>query len=96
MALVTARQQVTLYQVGDTVESQLCFCPCNKPILLIWICLVGASFNNLLDALDGDYCTFEGGDDATQDASYPDDAPGGYKGIFECFMHLFLQINYGV
>lgn len=26
----------------------------------------GASFNNFLDAIDGSYCTFEGGDDPTQ------------------------------
>lgn len=35
----------------------------------------GASFGNLLDALDGSYCTFEGGDskDPSVDSSYPDD-----------------------
>ena len=61
MALVGQHQNVTLYQVGDTVE--------------------GASFNNLLDALDGSYCTFEGGDDPTQDGIYPD--PFGGPGAFE-------------
>lgn len=64
MALVTAKQKVTLYQVGDPIAS--------------------ASFNNLLDALDGSYCTFEGGDDPAQDAVYPDPAPGGYKGQKAC------------
>lgn len=44
----------------------------------------GASFNNFLDAIDGSYCTFEGGDDPTQDASYPDPFPGGYKGPENC------------
>jgi len=44
----------------------------------------GASFNNLLDALDGSYCTFEGGDEADQDADYPDPAPGGYKNDNDC------------
>ncbi|KAH9848040.1 subtilisin-like protein [Lenzites betulinus] len=39
----------------------------------------GASFNNLLNGLDAAYCTFEGGDDPTQDGIYPDTAPGGYK-----------------
>ena len=39
----------------------------------------GASFNNLLDALDGSYCTYEGGDDPTQDGIYPDPY-GGYQG----------------
>lgn len=37
----------------------------------------GASFNNLLDALDGSYCTFEGGDDPYQDGFYP--------GKLQCF-----------
>ncbi|OJA11086.1 hypothetical protein AZE42_13609, partial [Rhizopogon vesiculosus] len=41
MNLVTAKQQVTLYQVGDMIE--------------------GASFNNFLDAIDGTYCTYDGG-----------------------------------
>ena len=39
----------------------------------------GASFNNFLDALDGTFCTFEGGDDPTQDGIYPDPY-GGYQG----------------
>ncbi|KAJ6454702.1 subtilisin-like protein [Mycena sanguinolenta] len=41
---------------------------------------MGASFNNLLDALDGSYCTFEGGDDPTQDGDYPDSS--GYQGAW--------------
>lgn len=40
----------------------------------------GASFNNFLDAIDGSYCSFEGGDDPTFDAIYPDTESGGYKG----------------
>jgi len=43
----------------------------------------GASFNNLLDALDASYCTFEGGDDPTQDSIYPDPY-GGYEGPEDC------------
>lgn len=43
----------------------------------------GASFNNFLDAVDGSYCTFEGGDDASQDAIYPD-PPDGYIGPANC------------
>ena len=43
----------------------------------------GASFNNFLDAIDGSYCTFEGGDDPTQDAIYPDPF-GGYQGPENC------------
>lgn len=44
----------------------------------------GASFNNFLDAIDGSYCTFEGGDDPSQDGIYPDPLPGGYKGPENC------------
>ena len=44
----------------------------------------GASFNNFLDAIDGSYCTFEGGDDPIQDATYPDPYPGGYTGPENC------------
>lgn len=43
----------------------------------------GASFNNFLDSIDGSYCTFEGGDDPTQDAIYPD-PPDGYIGPDNC------------
>jgi tripeptidyl-peptidase-1 len=34
----------------------------------------------MLDALDGPYCSFDDGDDPTQDPQYPDQANGGYKG----------------
>ncbi|KAI5366002.1 putative peptidase S53, activation domain, Sedolisin domain, peptidase S8/S53 domain superfamily [Septoria linicola] len=44
----------------------------------------GASFNDFLDAIDGSYCSYEGGDDPSQDATYPDPAPGGYKGPKNC------------
>jgi tripeptidyl-peptidase I len=43
----------------------------------------GASFNNFLDAIDGSYCTFEGGDDHSQDAIYPD-PENGYIGPANC------------
>ena len=46
--------------------------------------MIGASFNNLLDALDASYCTFEGGDDPTQDGIYPDPLPGGFTGPESC------------
>jgi len=39
----------------------------------------GASINNLLDAFDSTYCTFEGGDVPGQDGIYPDTAPGGFN-----------------
>ncbi len=44
----------------------------------------GASFNNFLDAIDGSYCSYEGGDDPTQDGIYPDPLPGGYTGPENC------------
>ena len=44
----------------------------------------GASFNNFLDAIDGAYCTFDGGDDPTQDRIYPDPSKGGYDGPEYC------------
>ena len=49
--------------------------------------VMGASFNNLLDALDGSYCKFEGGDDPTQDGIYPDTlgGEGAYTGILSFF-----------
>lgn len=43
----------------------------------------GASFGNLLDALDASYCTFEGGDDPNFDSIYPDPY-GGYEGPEDC------------
>lgn len=44
----------------------------------------GATFNTFLDAIDGSYCTFEGGDDPSFDPIYPDPAAGGYKGNEAC------------
>jgi tripeptidyl-peptidase-1 len=44
----------------------------------------GASFNTFLDALDGSYCTFDGGDDPSVDPHYPDNNPGGYNGPAAC------------
>ena len=49
----------------------------------------GASFNNFLDAIDGTYCTYEGGDDPTQDGIYPDPFTSptgatGYEGPENC------------
>lgn len=64
MALVTKKQPVTLYQVGDVY--------------------LGASFNNLLDALDPSFCSYKGGDDPIQDGIYPDFVEGGYSGTNAC------------
>ncbi|KAH7915586.1 peptidase S8/S53 domain-containing protein [Hygrophoropsis aurantiaca] len=63
-AILTDKQNVTVYQIGDLVE--------------------GASFNNFLDALDGTYCTFDGGDDPSYDAVFPDKYAGGWNGTEEC------------
>lgn len=43
----------------------------------------GASFNDFLDAIDGSYCTFEGGDDPLQDTIYPN-SRGGFQGPKDC------------
>ncbi|KAI0642913.1 subtilisin-like protein [Trametes meyenii] len=57
-----------------------------QPILLLQTgdLIEGASFNNWLDAVDGSFCTFEGGDDPTQDGIYPDNQPGGFQGPESC------------
>ncbi|KAF8073566.1 subtilisin-like protein [Lyophyllum atratum] len=44
----------------------------------------GAGFDNWIDAVDESFCTFEGGDDPTQDGIYPDPLPGGFKGPESC------------
>lgn len=79
MALVDP-QPITLYQVGDIPEG--------APLLPFFLFATdhraGASFNNLLDALDGAYCTSGGGDDPTQDGIYPDTAPGGFDQAEDC------------
>ncbi|KAF9243178.1 peptidase S8/S53 domain-containing protein [Melanogaster broomeanus] len=64
MNLVTSKQKVTLYQVGDMDQ--------------------GASFNNFLDAIDGTYCSFEGGDDSHYDPIYPNNDTNGYTGPKAC------------
>ncbi|TFK41781.1 peptidase S8/S53 domain-containing protein [Crucibulum laeve] len=46
--------------------------------------VISGSFNNFLDALDGSYCDYEGGDDPTYDSSYPDTDPDGYNGAPSC------------
>ncbi|KAH9953955.1 subtilisin-like protein [Russula dissimulans] len=58
----------------------------------------GAGFDNWLDAVDGSYCTFEGGDDPDFDGIYPDPLNGGYKGPESCGIikppHV-ISISYG-
>ena len=55
---------------------------------------VGASFNNFLDAIDGSYCTFEGGDDPSQDTIYPDTELGGYTGMSTYLQAVHLNLKY--
>ncbi|TVY80512.1 Tripeptidyl-peptidase sed1 [Lachnellula suecica] len=45
-----------------------------------------ASFNNFLDAIDGSYCNFDGGDstDPNVDGQYPSNLPGGFTGPKNC------------
>lgn len=40
--------------------------------------MLGGSPDDVLDALDASYCTYEGGDSTTFDPTYPD--PSGYQG----------------
>ncbi|KAI9714044.1 MAG: hypothetical protein M1820_000774 [Bogoriella megaspora] len=58
--------------------------PQNVTLYQVGDLVEGASFNTFLDAIDGSYCTFEGGDDPDQDPVYPDPFPGGYKGPLNC------------
>ncbi|KAF5315002.1 hypothetical protein D9619_007273 [Psilocybe cf. subviscida] len=58
----------------------------------------GAGFDNWLDAVDGSFCTFEGGDDPTQDGIYPDTAKGGFKGPESCGIvapQFVVSVSYG-
>ncbi|OBZ66378.1 Aorsin [Grifola frondosa] len=78
-----------LVDYGDILESNLdtqCMMGLLGPKQEVQLYQVGdgvefkdLSFNNFLDAIDGSYCTFEGGDDPSFDAIFPDPAPGGYK-----------------
>ncbi|KAK6440381.1 hypothetical protein LTR95_003388 [Oleoguttula sp. CCFEE 5521] len=80
-------QNVVLYQVDDapSVASAL-------PGFL----------NTFLDALDGSYCTYSAygitGDSPGLDPTYPDPAPGGYKGQLQCGVYKparVISISYG-
>jgi tripeptidyl-peptidase-1 len=68
-------QPIMLLQVGgqQTGQSLIIRSPCNcsfpaGPII---------SFNEWLDAVDGSYCTSDGGDDFTYDPTIPNPFPGG-------------------
>ena len=57
--------------------------------------------NNFFDAIDGSYCTFSAfGETGNSplDPSYPDPAPGGYKGQLQCGVYTptnVISISYG-
>ncbi|EKG13511.1 Peptidase S8/S53 subtilisin/kexin/sedolisin [Macrophomina phaseolina MS6] len=60
--------------------------PLNVTLYQVGDMVEGASFNNFLDAIDGSYCTYKGGDDPEQDGIYPDPYPGvgAYVGPENC------------
>jgi tripeptidyl-peptidase-1 len=80
-------QTITLYQVDDNIEA-----------------FTDGGFNTFLDALDGSYCTYTAynnitGDTPGFDATYPDLAPGGYKGPLQCGTYKptrVISVSYGV
>ena len=77
---------MTLYQVDDNIEA-----------------ITDGGFNTFLDALDGSYCTYTAdgitGDTPGVDSTYPDPAPGGYKGPLQCGTYKptrVISVSYGV
>ncbi|KAJ1325406.1 tripeptidyl-peptidase I [Microdochium nivale] len=58
-------------------------------------------FNTFLDAIDGSYCTYDGGDCTTNDCRdpiYPNPNPGGYKGRTQCGVYRptnVISLSYG-
>lgn len=68
-------QTITIFQEDDPVYENATLYP-NQTYTY--------GFNTWLDAIDGSYCTYcaygECGDDPVLDYTYPDPAPGGYKG----------------
>lgn len=82
-------QSVIVYQVDDAIYAPE----------------EGASvttFNTFLDALDGSYCNYSAfginGDSPGIDATYPNPAPGGYKGQRQCGVYQptrVISISYG-
>lgn len=84
-------QKITLFQVDDVVYEAYE----NDTYTFSF-------FNTFLDALDGSYCTYsafgETGDDPTVDPTYPDPAPGGYKGQLQCGVYKptnVISLSYG-
>ncbi|KAF2098918.1 putative protease S8 tripeptidyl peptidase I [Rhizodiscina lignyota] len=83
-------QEIVVYQVDDI------------PYATFEIPTAGFG-NTFLDALDGSYCNYTAfgvtGDDPVLDPTYPDPAPGGYKGPLMCGTYKptnVISISYGV
>ncbi|KLO11791.1 subtilisin-like protein [Schizopora paradoxa] len=57
-----------------------------QPVLLLQDgdLVEGGSFNNWLDAVDGSFCTFDGGDNKEFDGIYPDTRRGGFDKPESC------------
>ncbi|KAH8821350.1 peptidase S8/S53 domain-containing protein [Xylogone sp. PMI_703] len=58
-----------------------------------------ATENNFLDAVDGSYCSYDGGDDSSIDAIYPHDSTNGYKGKPDCGKYKpanVISVSYGM
>ncbi|KIK66340.1 hypothetical protein GYMLUDRAFT_82257 [Collybiopsis luxurians FD-317 M1] len=86
---LTNPQTITLLQTGDLVEGRIMYLPGY---------VSGAGFDNWLDAVDGSFCTFEGGDDPTQDGIYPNPLSEGFKGSESCGIiapSFVVSISYG-
>ncbi len=64
--VLTDPTPVTLLQTGDLVEGSGLECRDECVPLIVNPELVGAGLDNWLDAVDGSFCTFEGGDDPNQ------------------------------
>ncbi|KIK61117.1 hypothetical protein GYMLUDRAFT_59078 [Collybiopsis luxurians FD-317 M1] len=72
--------------------------PQNVTLLQTGDLVEGAGFDNWLDAVDGSFCTFDGGDDPFQDGIYPDTLPGGFDGPESCGIvapPLVVSVSYG-
>ncbi|KAH7038297.1 peptidase S8/S53 domain-containing protein [Microdochium trichocladiopsis] len=58
-------------------------------------------YNTFLDAIDGSYCSYQGGNCNTADCldpTYPDPNPGGYKGNLQCGVYKptnVISVSYG-
>ncbi|KAJ1328207.1 tripeptidyl-peptidase I [Microdochium nivale] len=58
-------------------------------------------YNTFLDAIDGSYCSYDGGNCRTEDCLdpvYPDANPGGYKGNLQCGVYRptnVISVSYG-